>query len=100
MILLILATAISLHKCEGVNSHVTVYTADIEKVNPDSNIQYKDNKIVLQTAVIQSKARRGKGRDMMLVIPPVFKIKEKGLPSQGNLLLKYFKISEVREQSC
>lgn len=44
MIFLILATAVSLHKSEGMNSHVTVYTADTEKLNPNPNVQYKDNK--------------------------------------------------------
>lgn len=83
MFLLILATAISLHKSEGMNSHVTVYTADIEKLNPNLNVQYKGNKTFLQTALIWSKARKGKGRGMMSVIPQVFTIKEERLTSTG-----------------
>lgn len=83
MILLILATAIPLQKSEGMNSHLTVYTADTEMLNPNPNVHYKDNKTFLQTALIWSKARKGKGRGMMLVIPQVFTIKEEKLTSVG-----------------
>jgi len=97
MILLILATAISLHKSEGMNSRVTVYTADTEKLNPIPNVQYKDNKPLLQRALICSKAKKRKTRGVMVVIPQVFTIK-KGSPPQGNLLPKCSKICYIREQ--
>lgn len=83
MILLILANAVSLHKSEAINSHVTVYTADTEKLNHNPNVQCKDNKTFLQAALIWNKAKEGKGKCMMSVTPQIFAMKEERLTSMG-----------------